>query len=388
VTRAAPTAEEARRVLGRFALSGPVAALEPHEGGLINFSWRATLGAPAAEERVLLQRINRHVFRRPWEVMANMSRVTRHVAAHLAAEGASELQRRVLRLVPTREGATHHVDDQGETWRLVRWIDGTRCVVHASTEIEARDTAFAFGRFLRQLSDLPGPRLHETIPGFHDTPARVHAFERIVAEDRAARAASCRPEIEAVLDRRPLAGALAARRRDGELIERPVHNDAKIANVLFDDRTGEALCVVDLDTVMPGLALHDFGDLVRSSASDSDEDERDLRRVAVRPTIYRALASGFVEGAGDALSAAERELLATGAAVIVYEQALRFLADHLDGDRYYLTTRPGHNLDRARNQLALLEDLLRAGLTARAEPVAFDGSETARKRRRTTGRTE
>ncbi|HUL75775.1 MAG TPA: phosphotransferase, partial [Vicinamibacteria bacterium] len=175
------------------------------------------------------------------------------------------------------------------------------------------------------------------------------------------RAASCRSEIEALLDRRPLASALALAAARGEIPVRPTHNDAKIANVLFDDASGEALCVVDLDTVMPGLSLHDFGDLARSTVSDSEEDERDLSRVSVRVPVFAALARGFVEGAGDALSPAERALLVTGAEVIVYEQAIRFLADHLDGDRYYRTTRPGHNLDRARTQVRLLEGLEKAG---------------------------
>ena len=306
LTAAAPTADEAAVVLAQFAAEGRLVTLEPHAGGLINHSWRATLATAAGERRFLLQRINQHVFRRPAEVMANMARVTRHVAAHLLAEGAADAERRVLRLVPARDEATHHVDAHGETWRLVPWIEGTRSVERAATEGEARDTARAFGRFLRHLADLPEPRLFETIPGFHDTPARVVTFERIVAEDRVSRAREARPEIEAILDRRPLAAALADRVRDGELRERPAHNDAKIANVLFDEWTGEALCVVDLDTVMPGLALHDFGDLVRSGVSDSDEDERDLARVCVRPAFFDALADGFVDGAGDALSQAER----------------------------------------------------------------------------------
>lgn len=358
MTRPAPTNEDARLVLGRFDVPGRLASLAPHAGGLINHSWQARFDrAGGAESRYLLQRINQHVFRRPAEVMANMTRVTRHVAAHLAAEGAADAERRVLRLVAAVDGRTDHVDAQGETWRLVPWIEGTRSVERAATEGEARETARAFGRFLRHLADLPEPRLFETIPGFHDTPSRVATFERIVAEDRVGRAREARREVEAILDRRPLAAALTARVADGEIRERPAHNDAKIANVLFDEATGEGLCVVDLDTVMPGLSLHDFGDLVRSGVSDSDEDETDLAKVAVRPAFYEALAAGFVEGAGDALSPAERALLRTGAEVIVYEQALRFLGDHVDGDRYYKIARPGHNLDRARAQLALLASL-------------------------------
>ncbi len=351
-----PTREDARAVLARFALGGTLVSLEPHAGGLINRSWLATA---EGGRRGLLQRINRHVFHHPDEVMANMSRITRHVAARLAAEGVADLSRHVLRLVPTRDGASQHLDAHGETWRLLEWIEGTRPLERATSAEEAYVTALAFGRFLRHLRDLPGPRLHETIPHFHDTPARLVAFERVVAADPAGRAAEARAEILALLERRALAQALAGPAAAGELPERPTHNDAKIANVLFDEATGEALCVVDLDTVMPGLSPHDFGDLARSTVSDSDEDERELERVAVRPAFFEALVRGFVEGAGETLSAAERRLLAAGALVITYEQALRFLADHLDGDRYYRIDRPGHNLDRARAQIALVRSLER-----------------------------
>jgi len=355
--RRVPTRDDAVAVLARFAVPGELVSLDPHTSGLINDSWLARFEAAGEARRYLLQQINRHVFHHPEEVMENMARVTRHVALHLARQGVPDVQRRVLSLVRTREGRTHQRDEAGETWRLVPWLEGTRPIEHATTEAEARETARAFGRFLAQLQDLPGPPLHETIVAFHDTPARLAAFERAVAADRVARAAACRAEIEALLERRALASALALPAARGEIRVRPTHNDAKIANVLFDEKTGEALCVVDLDTVMPGLSLHDFGDLARSGVSDSDEDERDLSRVAVRVPFFEALARGFAEGAGEALSPAERSLLVTGAETIVYEQAIRFLGDHLDGDRYYRTTRPGHNLDRARNQIRLLEEL-------------------------------
>ena len=352
-----PTRNDATAALARFAVSGSLLALESHTSGLINHSWIATFEAPGGRRRFVLQQINRHVFHHPDEVMENMVRVTRHVAARLAREGVPDARRRVLSFVPTCEGVSHHVDAAGETWRLVPWVDGTRATERAATEAEARETARAFGRFLAHLQDLPSPPLHETILAFHDTPGRLVAFERALAADRVARVSECRREIEALLDRRGLAAALAGPAARGDIPVRPTHNDAKIANVLFDADTGIGLCVVDLDTVMPGLSPYDFGDLARSTVSDSDEDERDLSRVAVRVPVFEALAGGFVEGAGEALSPAERSLLATGAEVIVYEQAIRFLGDHLDGDRYYRTTRPGHNLDRARTQIRLLESL-------------------------------
>ena len=356
-----PTRTDAIAVLAGFAVPGSLFSLEPHTSGLINHSWVATFEAPAGRHRCVLQQINRHVFHHPDEVMENMQRVTQHVAARLVREGVPDAGRRVLSLVPTLDGASHHRDAAGETWRLVPWVEGTRATERAANEAEARETARAFGRFLAHLGDLPPPPLHETILAFHDTPGRLAAFERAVEADRVFRVSECRREIEALLDRRALASALSEPAARGEIPVRPTHNDAKIANVLFDAETGEGLCVVDLDTVMPGLAPYDFGDLARSTVSDCEEDERDLSRVSVRVPVFEALARGFVEGAGDALSPAERALLVTGAEVIVYEQAIRFLGDHLDGDRYYRTTRAGHNLDRARNQIRLLEGLEAAG---------------------------
>jgi len=347
----------ATAVAGRFATEGRLVSLEPQPGGHINDSWMAVWDGPGGRRRFLLQHINRFVFRKPEEVMENLVRLTSQVTAQLVRESVPEPERRVLQLVPTRDGATHHLEPDGEVWRLLVWIEGTRSTERAETPAQARAAAGAFGSFLRQIAGLPGPPLHETIPHFHDTPARLAALERAVAEDTAGRVADTRPEIEAILDRRALGHALDDRVAGGELALRPTHNDAKIANVLFDTATGEPLCVVDLDTVMPGLALHDFGDMVRSMVSDAAEDEPDCSRVEARVPVFEALARGFTEAAGEALSPLERSLLPTGALVITLEQAARFLADHLEGDPYYRTSRPGHNLDRARTQIRLVESL-------------------------------
>jgi Ser/Thr protein kinase RdoA (MazF antagonist) len=350
---------EAAEAARRFAVDGDLVSLFPHTSGLINQSWLAGFAGPEGTRRYLLQRINRYVFRRPEHVMENMVRVTRHVALGLAREGVADSSRRALALVPSREGASHHRDAGGEAWRLLVFIEGTRSTERAETPEQARETARAFGRYLRQLQDLPGPRLFETIPAFHDTPARLAALERAVADDTASRVSEAGAEIEAVLDRRALASSLADRVAAGQLAERPTHNDAKIANILFDSTTGEALCVVDLDTVMPGLALHDFGDLARSMASGTAEDETDLDRITVQVPMFEALARGFVDGAGDALSPLERSLLVTAAEVITLEQAARFLTDHLQGDPYYRIAHPGHNLERTRAQLRLVRSLER-----------------------------
>jgi Ser/Thr protein kinase RdoA (MazF antagonist) len=347
----------ATAIAGHFAVEGRLVSLDPQPGGHINESWLAVWEGPEGRRRFLLQHVNRHVFRQPEKVMENMVRLTRHVAGHLERESAPQPERRVLRLVPTRDGASHHRDPDGEVWRLLVWIEGTRSTESAETPAEARAAARAFGRFLRQIQDLPGPPLHETIPAFHDTPGRLDALERAAAADRVGRLDGVEAEVEAILDRRPLGHALAEGIARGELKLRTNHNDAKISNVLFDEESGEPLCVVDLDTVMPGLALHDFGDLVRSGGSDSAEDERDLEHVAIRVPVFEALARGFAEGASDALSPRERSLFPTAAAVITLEQAARFLTDHLDGDRYYRIDRPRHNLDRARTQIRLVESL-------------------------------
>jgi len=336
-------------VVAQFATGVKVQAVEPFSGpaGHINASYVVTArGARDRPVRFFLQRLNRHVFPDLAALMDNVARVTRHVGGP-------------LRLVPTREGLTCAQDDQGEVWRLYDFID--RAVTRETAgAADAERAAGAFGAFQRALADLPGPRLHETIPHFHDTPRRLEAFECAVQRDSVGRAVSAREEIAQVRSRRDLAAVLvkAAAAGGGVVPERVVHNDAKLANVLFDAASGDALCVVDLDTVMPGLALFDFGDLVRSMATRAAEDERDTSRVRLEPELFESIARGYLTATRELLTPAERELLVPAAQVIVFEQAVRFLIDHLEGDRYYRIARPGHNLDRCRTQLALLAALL------------------------------
>lgn len=345
-------APEPRAIAQRFAPRGAAVRVEPFAGGHINRSYLVTIEQRGRRDRLLLQRINDVVFPRPELVVENVERVVDHLAA---ADGAEDPL--VPRLARADDGARHVRDADGGWWRAFEFVEGTVTRQWPESPAEARDAARMIGLFQRRLATLPGGRLHAPIPGFHDTPARLAAFEGAVARDPAGRAAEARREIEAVERHAPLAGALVDAQRRGALTERVVHNDAKIANVLFDARSGAAVRVVDLDTVMPGLGPYDFGDMVRSMASDAAEDERDLDRVVARPEIVEALARGYLEGTGPLSSAAERGLLLTAAKVITYEQAVRFLADHLEGDRYYRIERPGQNLDRARTQLALLTSL-------------------------------
>ena len=353
-------------ILTHFDLGGEVGAVEPVAEGHVNRSWTVTLRSPGTGPRppkiepgFLLQRINAQVFPHPGRVLENVARVTAHLAAAIRAAGLPSPERRALALVPTRDGGLWHRDGEGWYWRVYPFITGTKVQEHVTTPAEARQVGRAFGSFQRLLSDYRGEPLHETIPRFHDTAWRVAALEAAAGADRAGRLAGCRREVDALIGRRAVAAVLPSLLASGSVPRRIAHNDAKSSNVLLDQSTGEALCVVDLDTVMPGTALADFGDMVRSSTSPTAEDEPELSRVFVRRDLFAALAEGYLSEAGATLTAAEREHLVFAGRWITYEQAVRFLTDHLDGDRYYRVTHPGHNLQRAGAQLALLESLER-----------------------------
>ncbi|MCL4864363.1 MAG: phosphotransferase [Gemmatimonadales bacterium] len=343
-------------ILSEFALPGEVHSVERHEGGHINDSFRVVSGAGLAERTYLLQRLNLEVFPDPEAVMSNFQIVTAHLAGAVRRRGLSQPERRVPQLVPTRGGGVVMRDAQGGVWRLLQFIEGTRSTRRAESIEDARGAGRAVGQFQALLADLSTP-LAETIPGFHDTRARMDALQQAVAEDPFNRLALVSREVGAILSRREEAERLEVLREAGRLETRVVHNDAKIANVLFDKRTGAPLCMVDLDTVMPGLVLHDFGDLVRSIATNAAEDEPDVRRVAVRSHYIEAAMEGYLQEAGSFLTPVEKQHLGLAGRVIALEQAARFLTDFLEGDHYYQTTRPNQNLDRARAQYAVYEGL-------------------------------
>lgn len=338
-----------------FPLPGGFLSAQPHGSGHINDTYAVETDQAGIRVRYLLQRINDRVFADVPGLMENIQRVTQHAAVR--AGGGREAARRALQLVSTVEGQPCHRDATGGWWRCYHFIEGARSYDLVQIPAQAAAAARAFGEFQRLLVDLPGPRLHETIPAFHDTRRRFAAFQRALEADAGNRAAGARAEIEFALRHEPLADVLLALQARGEIPERVTHNDAKFNNVMLDDATHEALCVVDLDTVMPGLALHDFGDLVRSATNAAVEDEPDRTRVHARPEIFAALAEGYLSSARPFLNAAELAHLAVSGQVITFEQGLRFLTDHLAGDVYYKTRHPGHNLVRAANQFALVRSL-------------------------------
>lgn len=324
------------------AFLGDGATCAPFAGGHINASWLVRRGA----ERRFLQRINAHVFPDPRQVMANVTAVTAHVRACRAPVTCPVL-------LPTLSGRPWLEDGSGGIWRCTEYVDGEVKPTVGSAH-DAREAAFAFGAFSRMLASYEGPPLPETIPGFHDTAARLRQLEQAVALDPLGRVAAARSDIEALRQRAPLADLLPPRMAAGALPCRLAHNDAKIANVLFDRASGHARWVVDLDTVMPGSLLHDFGDLVRSSVSRAAEDDA---LPTAEPELFEALAEGFLHGTGDTPTVTELELLESAGRLITFEQAVRFLTDHLQGDTYYRIARTGQNLERTRSQLALLESL-------------------------------
>ena len=340
-------------VVRQFQVSGEFVSAEPFGSGHINESWRVVVREAGKPLRFLLQRMNTSIFTRPVALMQNIERVTAHLAKQV--EGEPDRDRRVLTLIPTVDGRAWHEDSIGAYWRMYRFIEGARSFDSLDSPDQAFQAARAFGRFQQQLTTLPLPRLHDTIPEFHNTTLRFAALVREIESDAAGRAIVAMPEIEFALSRQ----SITAKLLDANLPERITHNDTKINNVLLDDATNEGICVIDLDTVMPGLAPYDFGDMVRTATSPAAEDERDLSRVEMQFDFFEALVRGYLSSAGEFLTKEEKHLLAFSGKLITFEIGMRFLTDFLQGDTYYKVHRDGHNLDRCRTQFKLVESIER-----------------------------
>lgn len=340
-----------RAAAEQFAVNGTFLDAIPWGNGHIHDTYRVEFVTGSSREHRVLQRINTHVFPRVPELMENVARVTAHMEKCAAQE--PDRARRVSRLIPAPDGGAWIRDAQGACWRMFGFIEGARSVDRVESADQCFRVARAFGEFQRQLTTLPGQRLHDTIPDFHHTPRRFAALERAIAGNVCGRASSAKAEIEFALMRKPITGAL----QDAGMPERITHNDTKINNVLLDQQSGEALCVIDLDTTMPGLALYDFGDMVRTATSPAAEDERDLEKVFLRIDYYQALVEGYLSSAGAFLTGRERELMALSGKLIAFEIGIRFLADYLNGDTYFKVHREGHNLDRCRTQFRLVASI-------------------------------
>ncbi len=338
-----------------FAIYGDRTALEPYGSGHINDTFAVTFDQGGNNMRYILQRINHQIFRDVHRLMSNVQRVCAHAHRKLADADCPDASRRALNLVPTWEGNPFHQDASGHFWRVYLFIEGAVGYDVVQTPQQAYEAARAFGEFQRLMVDLPGERLYETIPDFHQTRKRFSALLQVLDADCQNRAQSCRAEIDWALAHQHLADTLLALLDQGLMPERITHNDTKLNNVLIDERSQEAICVIDLDTVMPGLALYDFGDLVRTSTSPAAEDEQDLTRVDFQLPMFEALAQGYLQSARSFLTPAEIESLPLAGMVMTYECGIRFLTDYLAGDTYFRTHRPGHNLDRCRTQFTLID---------------------------------
>lgn len=372
-------------VVAAFQLHGCFAEGAPYGNGHINDTFAITMDQAGKSVRYILQRINDRVFRDVPALMENIQRVTAHATRLVQADGAGD-SRRALTLVETRGGCAWHRDAHGAYWRCYLFIEGARTYDLVESTRQAYEAARAFGAFQRSLVGLPGPRLHETIPAFHHTRSRFEALRRAVSADAAGRAGEARAEIDFALAQEPMVDVLLRLHAEGRIPERITHNDTKFNNVMLDDATGAGTCVIDLDTVMPGLSLYDFGDMVRSATNAAAEDERNLGLVAMRMDIFEGLVTGYASTAGAFLNGEERAHLAFAGRLITYEIGVRFLTDFLEGDVYFKVRRPGHNLDRCRNQFELVRSIARQESAMRtmverimaSHPPGRDGEEGKR----------
>lgn len=342
----------------QFRIYGQILHAEPCKIGHINETYTATYDQGGILVRYIHQKVNQSVFREPEKVMENVMRVTMHLQQKLAHGGARQRTRRALTVVPTHDGRAFYRDGDGDFWRTFVFVERVQSFEAVQNTGQAYEAGRAFGDFQSLLADLPGDRLHETIPEFHNTRKRFAALRQAVEEDHYGRAANARPEIEFALAQEPWVGTLLDAQAQGEIPERITHNDTKFNNVMLDWETGRAMCVVDLDTVMPGLVHYDFGDMVRTTTSPTLEDEEDLTKVAMQMPMFEALARGYVEATRSFLQPAEKRYLAFAGRLITYTIGIRFLTDYLLGDVYFRVHRPHHNLDRCRTQLRLVQSIL------------------------------
>ena len=341
-------------IVAHFPLEGVFLGAAPYGNGHINDTYVSRWDVGGRVVHSLQQRINHMIFREPLKVMDNILRVTRHLRERLSKRPGADPARECLTVVPARDGQPCYVDPGGNCWRTYVFVERARSYDVCEGPRQAREAAQAFGRFQQLLVDLPGGRLHETIPFFHHTPRRFAALEQAIATAPAERRAAAGPEIEFALARRDTTSVVTDLLESGRMPVRTTHNDTKLSNVLIDDSTGRGVCVIDLDTVMGGAALYDFGDLVRTCTPTAPEDEPDLARVQFRMDVFEALVEGYLQYGREFLTPVELEHLPFAGPLITFTIGIRFLADYLAGDVYFKVHRPGHNLERARVQFRMM----------------------------------
>ena len=345
-----------RRIVDNFNVSGEVVLATNYGNGHINDTKRVVVECDGKKTEYILQRINKNVFKNPPELMENYVAVTEFLRKKIVARGG-EPDRETLNAIKTRDGKSYYCDENGDYWRLILFVVDSMSFDAVERPEQFYDSAVAFGNFQYLLKDYPADTLHETIVNFHNTPDRIRQFKEAVEKDVCKRRSEVAEEIKFVLDHEEFAGTLERAHAEGKLPLKVTHNDTKLNNILFDRRSGKPLCIIDLDTIMPGYAVNDFGDSIRFGATTALEDEADLTKVNFDINLYELYVKGFIEGAKGGLTAGELEMLPIGAMMMTFECGTRFLTDYLSGDTYFRTSRPKHNLDRARNQFKLVRDM-------------------------------
>ena len=325
----------------------------PYGNGHINDTFVIT-----SHPKYILQRINTEIFKSPDELMENIERVTVAIKKKLVENGKNP-QRGTLTIVKTKNGQNYFRAKDGSCYRVFHFIDEAVSYDRVESDSILYGAAKAFGEFQKMLSDFDASLLHETIPDFHNTPKRLENLKASIAADKAGRRESVKEEIDFALSFEGDISTVTDGLADGSIPLRVTHNDTKINNVLIDPLTGEGVCVIDLDTVMPGSLLYDFGDGLRTGGALADEDERDLTRPGISIPLFKSYTKGFLAGIGDSITEKERELMPYSVFLLTYECGIRFLTDYLDGDVYFKTHRQNHNLDRARAQFAMCRDILK-----------------------------
>lgn len=340
-------------ILKHFAIG---AVTEGYGNGHINDTYLVSM------PRYILQRINTSIFRNPDELMENIENVTSFLREKLKEDGG-DVERGTLQVVPALDGGRYYRVDDENVFRVYRFVEGTKSIENSKTPEDLYEAGVGFGHFQKLLADFPVEKLHETIRDFHHTPKRIEALRTAIREDKAGRVGSVQAEIDFALDNASWAGSVVKGMEEGRIPVRVTHNDTKINNILFDQETGKAVCVIDLDTVMPGSMLYDFGDALRIGGSTAAEDEVDLEKVWFDERAFEAFARGYLSEMREALTEDELALLPLSVKLMTYECGIRFLTDYLNGDTYFKIHREHHNLDRARNQFKLVADI--AGKEAR-----------------------
>ncbi len=348
---------EIKAVIRNFQFEGKYLGAEELHSGNVNDTYRLHYNtSDGGKSDYILQQVNTYAFKHPEQVTSNIVRVTEHLRNTMLANG-QDPDNRVLTCIPTKDGEFMYQDAKGRYWRAYRYIHSAFAYDRVEKPEHFREAGRAFGEFQRMLSDFQADDLYETIPHFHDTRRRFYAFVAAVADDKAGRVCELEKEIDFFFDRRKRMSRIVRRIEDGRIPLRVTHNDTKINNIMIDEVTGRAVCVIDLDTVMAGSALYDYGDAIRFGASTAAEDEPDTSKISLDLNLFREFSAGFLSEVGDLLTDEEIRCLPLSIETMTCELAMRFLTDYIEGDLYFRVRSPDHNLIRARAQMKLLEDV-------------------------------